>query len=103
MILNLNVKCEINKKIFIVILWLSLGLKWWIFIESDYDYYSGPKIFPENDQRYSWIPINALGIYNPNHGTNRIKYPIRLSYELTIHKSQGQTIEQNNRLTFGYE
>ena len=63
-----------------------------IFIE--FDYYTGPKFFPENDHRHSWIPINPLDIYSQSHGTNRIQYPIRLSYALTIHKSQGQTIEK---------
>ena len=63
-----------------------------IFIE--FDYYTSPKFFSENDFRYRWIPIDALDIYNPNHGTNRIQYSIRLSYALTIHKSQGQTIDK---------
>ena len=63
-----------------------------IFIE--FDYYTGPKFFSENDHRHNWIPINAFNAYRKHYCTNRIKYPIRLSYALTIHKSQGQTIQK---------
>ena len=59
-----------------------------------YYYYTGPKFFPTNDPRHNWIPISSFNAYSKHYGTNRIQYPIRLSYALTIHKSQGQTIEK---------
>ena len=59
-----------------------------------FDYYTGPRFFPDNDKRHNWIPVNALDAYSNHYGTNIIQYPIRLSYALTIHKSQGQTIEK---------
>ena len=63
-----------------------------LFIE--FDNYSGPYFFPENDLRHKWIPINTLTIYNSSINGSRTQMPIKLAYALTIHKSQGQTLEK---------
>lgn len=63
-----------------------------IFIE--FDNYSGPRFFKLDDYRKDWIPINPLTIFNQTINASRTQFPIRLAYALTIHKSQGQTLEK---------
>ena len=72
--------------------YIKNGLPDAIFVE--FDYYTGPKYFPENDTRHNWIPINSLNAYSKAWGANRIQFPFRLAYAMTIHKSQGQTIDK---------
>ena len=60
----------------------------------EFDNYSGPKLFDKNDPRHNWTPINPISIYNPVFACSRKKYAIRLAYALTIHKSQGQTLDK---------
>ena len=56
--------------------------------------YSGPYFFPETDPKHKWIPINPVTGYNPSLKGSRTQFAIRSAYGVTIHKSQGQTLDK---------
>ena len=56
-----------------------------------FEAYCGPQFFVDNGRK-NWIPINPLTIYSEIAGGNRSQYALRLSYSMTITRSQGQTI-----------
>ena len=60
----------------------------------EFDNYSGPCFFKDDDTRNKWISINPVSIFNANVCASWSQYPIRLSFALTMHKSQGQTLEK---------
>ena len=55
---------------------------------------TGTRFFDRIDPRFNWIPINVHRAYSQTLNAHRHQIPCRLAYALTIHKSQGQTIER---------
>ena len=64
-------------------------------ILTEFNEYTGPRFFQENDPKRNWIPINPLNIFSKALNMSRTQFPIRLAYALTIHKGQGH--KENNR------
>ena len=60
----------------------------------EFNEYTGPRFFQENDPKRNWIPINPLNIFSKALNMSRTQFPIRLAYALTIHKAQGQTLKR---------
>ena len=63
-----------------------------IFIE--FNHYTGPSFFQSDDPRHKWIPISPIVSFNTTYYGSRTGYPLRLAYAMTIHKSQGQTMNR---------
>ena len=60
----------------------------------EFNEYTGPRFFQENDPKRNWIPINPLNIFSKALNMSRTQFPIRLAYALTIHKGQGQALKR---------
>lgn len=57
----------------------------------DFDQYSGPSFFHDDDRK-KVIPIYTRQMRSKYHDGHRTQMPIRLNYATTIHKSQGSTL-----------
>ena len=60
----------------------------------EFNEYTRPRFFQENDPKRNWVPINPLNIFSKALNMSRSQFPIRLAYALTIYKRQGQTLKR---------
>ncbi len=59
-----------------------------LFVNVQFDSYSGPEMFQDADKRH-WIPIAPIPLKNSNYLYERTQIPLRLFYAMTIYKAQG--------------
>jgi hypothetical protein len=62
------------------------------FIIVDCPNYVGPAFFPE-DEKKTWVPLVPSTFHDDTYSESRKGYAVRLVYAMTIHKSQGESLE----------
>ena len=62
------------------------------FIVVDCPNYVGPAFFPEEEKR-TWVPLVPSKFHDDTFAEYRRGYAMRLAYAMTIHKSQGESLE----------
>jgi hypothetical protein len=65
------------------------------FIIVECPEYSGPRFFtgPGSEGKEKWVPIVPSAFSDDTFSATRTGYALRLAYAMTIHKSQGETLE----------
>jgi hypothetical protein len=65
------------------------------FIVVECPGYKGPRFFtgPGSEGKEKWVPIVPSSFSDDTFSATRTGYALRLAYAMTIHKSQGETLE----------